>query len=88
MYRAMDTPRKLPYGKTNFEDIRLRNFYYVDKTMFIPKMEAANEYFFYIRPRRFGKTLHMAMLRTYYDIATKDKFEALSVPSGASISQA
>lgn len=71
----METRRKLPYGKTNFEDIRLRNFYYVDKTMFIPKMEAANEYFFYIRPRRFGKTLHMAMLRTYYDIATKDKFE-------------
>ena len=73
----MSAFRRLPYGMTNFETIRLENYYYVDKTGFIPKMEAANRFFFYIRPRRFGKTLHMAMLRYYYDIATKDKFEAL-----------
>ena len=73
----MQTPRKLPYGMTNFETIRLENYYYVDKTSFIPEIESANRFFFYIRPRRFGKTLHMAMLRHYYDIAMQDRFEAL-----------
>lgn len=73
----MGAMKRLPYGMTNFETIRLENYYYVDKTSFIPKMEAANRFFFFIRPRRFGKTLHMAMLRYYYDIATKDKFDQL-----------
>ena len=69
--------RKIPYGMTNFELIRQENYYYVDKTMFIPRMEQGNRFFFFIRPRRFGKSLHVAMLRAYYDIKKKDRFEEI-----------
>lgn len=47
----------LPYGMMNFADIRLDGYYYVDKTMYIPLIERSNRYFFFIRPRRFGKSL-------------------------------
>lgn len=67
----------LPYGMTNFEDIRLNNYYYVDKTSFIPLIERSNRFFFFIRPRRFGKSLTLNVLQHYYDIRTKDKFDAL-----------
>lgn len=70
-------PKRIPYGKQNWEDVRLSNFYYVDKTHFIPEIEAANEYFFFIRPRRFGKSLLMSMLRQYYDIRKADSFDRL-----------
>ena len=67
----------LPYGMMNFEDIRLDNYYYVDKTAFIPLIEQSDRFFFFIRPRRFGKSLTLNMLQHYYDIRTKDKFDAL-----------
>ncbi len=67
----------LPYGMTNFEDIRLDNYYYVDKTSFIPLIERSNRFFFFIRPRRFGKSLTLNVLQHYYDVRTKDKFDAL-----------
>ena len=44
-------PRRLPYGMQNWEDVRLHDYYYVDKTRFIPLIEEANHYFFFIRPR-------------------------------------
>ena len=69
--------KRLPYGMMNFADIRLENYYYVDKTRFISMIEQADRYFFFIRPRRFGKSLTLNMLRQYYDVYTKDKFEAL-----------
>ena len=69
--------RKIPYAITNFRDIRLENMYYVDKTHYIEKLEAANNYFFFIRPRRFGKTLLLQMLKYYYDINYRDEFEQL-----------
>ena len=47
------------------------------KTPFIEEIEAANKYFFYIRPRRFGKSLTLSMLQNYYDVNKKDKFEQL-----------
>ena len=71
------TPKRIPYGKQNWEDVRLDNFYYVDKTRFIAEIEASNEYFFFIRPRRFGKSLLMNMLRQYYDVRKADLFERL-----------
>ena len=40
-------PKKIPYGKMNWEEVRLKNYYYVDKTRFIPEIEAANDYFFF-----------------------------------------
>ena len=67
----------LPYGMMNFEDIRLDNYYYVDKTSFIPLIEQSDRFFFFIRPRRFGKSLTLNMLQHYYDVRTKDKFDSL-----------
>ncbi len=72
-----DKPKRIPYGKQNWEDVRLLNYYYVDKTRFIPEIEAANDYFFFIRPRRFGKSLLMNMLRQYYDVRKAPLFERL-----------
>jgi len=61
----------------NFADIRLDNYYYVDKTSFIPVIEQSDRFFFFIRPRRFGKSLTLNMLQHYYDVRTRDKFDAL-----------
>ena len=59
----------------NFIDVREDDCYYVDKTHYIPLIENANKYFFYIRPRRFGKSLTISMLHHYYNILEADKFE-------------
>ena len=67
----------LPYGMMNFADIRLDNYYYVDKTSFIPVIEQSDRFFFFIRPRRFGKSLTLNMLQHYYYVRTRDKFDAL-----------
>lgn len=67
--------KRIPYGMMNFVDVREDDCYYVDKTVFIPKIEAANKFFFFIRPRRFGKSLTVSMLHHYYDVLDKDKFE-------------
>ena len=69
--------KRIPYGMMNFVAIREDNCYYVDKTRFIEKVEKANKYFFFIRPRRFGKSLTLSMLHHYYDINAADKFERL-----------
>ena len=69
--------KRIPYGIQGFEMLRNDNSYYVDKTPFIPKIEAANKYFFIVRPRRFGKTLWLNTLKTYYDIKKKNVFEKL-----------
>ena len=61
----------------NFADIRFDNYYYVDKTAFIPLIEQSDRFFFFIRPRRFGKSLTLSMLQHYYDVRTRDKFDAL-----------
>ena len=70
-------PKRIPYGMQNWEDLRLENCYYVDKTRFIAEIEAANRFFFFIRPRRFGKSLLMNMLRQYYDVRKASLFERL-----------
>jgi len=51
--------------------------YYVDKTAFIPLVEAAPYYLFFIRPRRFGKSLWLSILEHYYDVNQADDFDAL-----------
>lgn len=70
-------PKRIPYGMMNFEHVRRDNCYYVDKTRFIAQVEQANKYFFFIRPRRFGKSLTLSMLAHYYDINMKDRFDEL-----------
>ena len=69
--------KRIPYGMMNFGDIRLEDCYYVDKTRFIPMIEDADKFFFFIRPRRFGKSLTVSMLQHYYDVRTRDQFDAL-----------
>lgn len=69
--------KRIPYGMMNFADIRLDNYYYVDKTRFILMIEQADRFFFFIRPRRFGKSLTLNLLQHYYDVRTRDKFDAL-----------
>ena len=73
-YIAPDRKR-IPYGMMNFAVIRRDDCYYVDKTRFIPMIEEADKFFFFIRPRRFGKSIFLSMLRAYYDIAQKEKFD-------------
>ena len=77
MEYVLSDRKRLPYGMMNFEDIRLDNYYYVDKTSYIPWIEQSDRFFFFIRPRRFGKSLTLNMLQHYYDVCAKDKFDAL-----------
>lgn len=69
--------KRIPYGVGDYRLMRTDNSYYIDKTHFIPLVEAAPYYLFCIRPRRFGKTLWLSLLRHYYDINLKDEFDAL-----------
>ena len=68
---------KIPYGISDFKRIRNEGYYYVDKTGYIPRLEQAGSFLFFVRPRRFGKSLMASMLRCYYDIVEKDNFDAL-----------
>ena len=68
--------KRIPYGKGDFEAVNAQNDYYVDKTPFIPLLEET-PYIFFIRPRRFGKSLLLSTLNSYYDINNKDNFERL-----------
>ena len=69
--------KQIPYGLTDFGRIQKENYYYVDKTMFIEKIEMQPSYLFLIRPRRFGKSLTLAMLEAYYDVRYADQFDEL-----------
>ena len=69
--------KRIPYGMQNFEDVIKEDCYYVDKTPFIEDIEDSNMYFFFLRPRRFGKSLTISMLENYYDINKKDKFDEI-----------
>jgi len=69
---------KLPYGLSNFAQIREDGYYYVDKTRYIRVLEEMPERFAVIlRSRRFGKTLFLNMLSRYYDQNEADRFDAL-----------
>lgn len=74
----MGTDYKLiPYGISNFKQVRSENKYLVDKTMYFEKMEQAGNFLFLVRPRRFGKSLFLNMLEAYYDVNEKNAFEEL-----------
>ena len=68
---------QIPYGVKDFKRIRLENRYYVDKTAFIRRMEERADFLFFVRPRRFGKSLLCETLRCYYDVAEKGNFDRL-----------
>ena len=69
--------KQVPYGVADFARVMTQNMYYVDKTMFLPELERQPSYLFFIRPRRFGKSIFLSMLYSYYDCKQKDKFESL-----------
>ncbi|MCP4217456.1 MAG: AAA family ATPase, partial [bacterium] len=54
-----------------------KNCYYVDKTAHLPTLEEAGDFLFFIRPRRFGKSLFLAVMTAYYDVFYKDRFQEL-----------
>ena len=67
--------KRIPYGVSNFIGVIEQNCYYVDKTMYLPMLEDCPNNLFFIRPRRFGKSVFLSMLHAYYDCRTKDKFQ-------------
>ena len=67
--------KRVPYGVSDFVQVIEQNNYYVDKTPFLPILEAQPNFLFFIRPRRFGKSVFLSMLHAYYDCRTKDKFQ-------------
>ena len=68
---------KLPYGISNFIAIRKEHYVYLDRTPFIPTLEQAGKQLLFLRPRRFGKSLLLSMLNSYYDIKQSEQFEVL-----------
>ena len=73
--------KKLPIGIDGFEKIRTNDFYYADKTMFIKELlENWGEVNLFTRPRRFGKTLNMSMLKCFFEVGSDPSlFEGLKI---------
>ena len=70
--------KKLPYGISDYQRLIENEYYYVDKTKHIEKLENLSEpYIIFLRPRKFGKTLFTSTLENYYDIKKADKFDEL-----------
>ena len=70
--------KKLPYGISDYERLAENDYYYVDKTFYIEKLEnIAEPYIMFLRPRKFGKTLFTSTLENYYDLKKVEKFEKL-----------
>jgi len=78
---------KLPVGIDNFEKIRRNNFYYIDKTRLVEQaLHNWSEVTLFTRPRRFGKTLGMSMLRSFFEIGTdKSLFDRLYISQNKSL---
>ncbi len=73
----MNHVKQLPYGVSDFMVVRRDDLYYVDKTMYLPRLEDEARFLFFIRPRRFGKSIFISMLHAYYDVRFKDEFDQL-----------
>ena len=71
-----DSYPPIPYGLGHFPTVQRDGFYYVDKTRFVRELEKVR-FAFFIRPRRFGKTLWLTMLDAYYNRNVADRFEAV-----------
>ncbi|MCP4217411.1 MAG: AAA family ATPase [bacterium] len=67
----------IPYGVSDYGMLRKGYDYYVDKTHYLPLIEKSGRYLFFIRPRRFGKSLFLSMMHYYYDVCCKDRFDEL-----------
>ena len=71
------TDLKIPYGISDFRTIRNEGLYYVDKTRYLARMEERDRFIFFVRPRRFGKSLFLSMMESYYDLNQKKDFKKL-----------
>ena len=71
------TDLQIPYGVSDFKTIRNEGLYYVDKTRYLALMEARDRFIFFVRPRRFGKSLFLSMMESYYDLNQKKDFKRL-----------
>lgn len=75
--KYMNKIKKIPYGMTDLETIIREGYYYVDKTSFIPKLEDEGRYVIFLRPRRYGKSMTIAMLEYYYGLQYAERFEGI-----------
>ena len=73
----MEQIKQIPYGVSDFRSVIERDLYYVDKSMYIEELERQPRTLIFIRPRRFGKSLFLNMMRLYYDKAAAGDFERL-----------
>ena len=73
----METVKQIPYGVADFESVIERDLYYVDKTMYLAELEKQPDTLIFIRPRRFGKSLFISMMRAYYDKSKAKDFDNL-----------
>ena len=69
--------KQVPYGVADFATVMTQDLYYVDKTMYLPLLEEQPRNLFFTRPRRFGKSIFLSMLYSYYDCKQKDLFQTL-----------
>lgn len=83
----MDNKLKLPVGIENFEEIRKSGFYYIDKTRLIDQLlQNWGKVNLFTRPRRFGKTLNMSMLKSFFEIGTDSSlFEGLYISNNTEL---
>ncbi len=70
--------KKIPYGISDFKRLKTENYFLIDKTKYIEELENyTSPYLIFLRPRRFGKSLWIAILEAYYDIYFKNEFEEI-----------
>src|SRR3954463_10494747 len=71
---------KIPYGISDFGQIRSEGFFYADKTPFLPVLESAESgyrHLLFLRPRRFGKSTLVSLLEHYYDLSRAERYDEL-----------
>jgi hypothetical protein len=68
---------KIPYGESNFTKVIKENYFYQDRTGYIRDLETLPTFLYYLRPRRFGKSLFVSMLEHYYGIEFQPQFNEL-----------
>ena len=86
----MAEPKKLPVGIESFSEIRETGFYYIDKTKLVEQLlDQWGKVNLFTRPRRFGKTLNMSMLRHFFEIgADKSLFDGLYISQNQKLCEA
>ena len=71
------TPARLPYGLADFTAIHQQHMVYIDKTSYIAELERTGNFLFFLRPRRFGKSLTVSQLYCYYGVSFADELDEL-----------